>query len=61
MKKKYTDGGRLQMGCGKGRKCSITIYVLPQSSTKEQFERYAAKREADMRNDDNVSRGGGKY
>lgn len=42
----------IQMGCGRGRKCDISLYITPQGSTTEYFNEYTAKRLADKREDD---------
>lgn len=33
----------IEMGCGKGKKCSIGLYILPQGLTKEEFSRLVKK------------------
>jgi hypothetical protein len=49
-------------GCGKGRKCDITIYVLPQGSTKDNFQKYTDERVNTMREDELASQeGAGKW
>ncbi len=30
-------------GCGKGKKCSIGLYILPQGLTKEEFAKLVKK------------------
>lgn len=55
-KGKKKKGGKMcvldvQMGCGKGRKCDISLYILPQGSTKEYFNEYAASRLETMKQD----------
>lgn len=42
---------KIENGCGRGRKCDISIYVMPQSSTTEYFKKYSTKRVNDMKED----------
>jgi hypothetical protein len=48
---------KIEMGCGKGRSCDISIYVMPQSSTKDYFTKYSKERVETMR-EDSASRDG---
>lgn len=63
MTKKKKKGGKMchydpQAGCGKGRKCDISLYILPQGSTQEYFNKYTAERLENMKQD---SSGGDKW
>jgi hypothetical protein len=42
----------IKAGCGRGRKCDISLYITPQGSTTEYFNQYTAKRLADKHEDD---------
>lgn len=35
----------IQNGCGKGKKCSYSLYVQPSGMTKESFSEYVRKQE----------------
>lgn len=38
-------------GCGKGKSCSVDLYIQPYASTKEQFNQYADDRGRQLKED----------